>query len=348
MSTDARPAAGAGGIGMPAPPADPAGSLAEALERVAALQARDTGAEINPLSRTRLLLPEGAVWLAGPAGSDPPGAAPRRTARVYLCFHGLTNSPQQYVPLAARLLAQGDSSVFVPRLPRHGYADRMTTTLAALTEAELVAATAAAVDAAAGLADEVVVTGISMGGVLAAWAAQHRPVARVVVVAPAIGLPYVPPAVDPLLTALLLRLGNRFFWWDPRAKADAPGPAYAYPRFPTHALAYTQRLGLHLIDAARAAPPRARSTWMVTNANDLAISNGEADRLAAAWRRSGGAGVRSYTFPRRLGLFHDIVDPEQPYEKVSITHPALERLIVDGEPPELPAAPGGPAAPTGG
>jgi hypothetical protein len=78
---------------------------------------------------------------------------------------------------------------------------------------------------------------------------------------------------------------------------------------------------------------------MVTNAADVAISNGLANRLAANWRQAGAgtADVRQYEFPRRLHLFHDIVDPGQPYQQVGITHPALERLLADGEPPDIPA-----------
>jgi alpha-beta hydrolase superfamily lysophospholipase len=331
----AAPSVAQGPAGPLERPIRPAPSYADALAGVRELQAQDAGADINPISRTRLFLPGGEVGPRVGGGADP-DAGPR-AARVYLCFHGLTNSPQQYVPLAQRLLARGDAAVFIPRIPRHGFADRMTTELAQLTEAELVDATAEAVDLAAGLADEVVVTGLSMGGVLAAWVAQYRPVARVVVVAPAIGLPFLPPFTAAPLAALTLRLGNRFFWWDPRSKAEAPGPTYAYPRYATHALARVQRLGLRLIDVARTTPPAARSVWMVTNGADVAVSNGLANRLADNWRRSGGADVHQYEFPRRLHLFHDIVDPEQPYQQVKITHPALERLLADGEPPDIPA-----------
>ena len=284
--------------------------------------------------------------LFGPAGELVPGGAAaggaRRPGRVYVCLHGLTNSPQQYVPLAARLLARGDATVFIPRLPRHGLADRMTTGLAQLAEAELVDATAAALDTAAGLGDEVVVTGISMGGVLATWAAQYRPVARVVIVAPALGLPYLPPPTIGPLTALALRLPNRYIWWDPRQKAAVAGPTYAYPRFATHALARIQRLGLRLAAAARTAPPAARSVWLVTNAADLAISNRQVDRLAANWERAGATNLRRYVFPRRLKLFHDLVDPLQPNQQVAVSHPALERLVADGAAPIIPPEAAGP------
>jgi len=323
-------------------PPRPAPSYAEAVDRVRTLQAQDATSDLNPLSRTRLLGPQGELGQDG--ATAPGGAWTGPTARVYVCLHGLTNSPQQYVPLAQRLLARGDATVFIPRIPRHGYADRLTTVLASLTEAELVDATAEAMDIAAGLAPEVVVTGISMGGVLATWAAQYRPAARAVIVAPAFGLPVLPPMTIAPLTSLALRFGNRFVWWDPRTKADAPGPKYAYPRFATHALARIQRLGLRLVDVARTTPPVSREVWMVTNGNDMAVSNGQCRRLVAAWRAAGATNLQTYEFPRRLRLFHDIVDPEQPYQKVAITHPALVQLLVDGQAPDLEAIGGDPAA----
>jgi len=212
----------------------------------------------------------------------------------------------------------------------------MTTGLAQLGEAELVDATAGAMDIAAGLGDEVVVTGISMGGVLATWAAQYRPAARVVIVAPALGLPYLPPPTIGPLTALALRLLTRYIWWDPRQKAAVGGPTYAYPRFATHALARVQRLGLRLAAVARTAPPAARSVWLVTNAADLAISNRQVERLGANWEHAGATNIRRYAFPRHLKLFHDLVDPLQPTQQVAISHPALERLVADGAAPIIP------------
>jgi esterase/lipase len=114
-----------------------------------------------------------------------------RTERAIVLFHGLTNSPQQLVKLAERFAARG-YSVLLPRLPYHGYTDRMMTEHAQLRARDLVDAAAVAVDLAAGLADEVSVSGISLGGVLAVWAAQHRPITVAAPIAPAIGVPFLP------------------------------------------------------------------------------------------------------------------------------------------------------------
>jgi hypothetical protein len=44
--------------------------------------------------------------------------------------------------------------------------------------------------------------------------------------------------------------------------------------------------------------------------------------------------VRTFQFPRRLKLFHDIVDPLQPNARPALVHPVLEQLIIDGTAPD--------------
>src|SRR5947209_12395254 len=90
----------------------PAHGYAAGMARLAALAALD-GPDVNPACRTR-------VYTHG---------AP--TERVIVCLHGLTNCPAQFDSLARLAYASG-SNVIVPRLPMHGYADRMTPALAGL------------------------------------------------------------------------------------------------------------------------------------------------------------------------------------------------------------------------
>ena len=295
---------------------NPAASYAEACGRFAAQLERDTPA-IDPLSRARLTTPD------------------RRAERVIVFFHGLTNAPRQFEKLSERFIARG-YAVLVPRVPYHGYRDRMTTDLANLTVRDLVEVTAEAVDLAAGLADEVTVSGISMGGIQAIWAAQYRPVALAAPIAPALGLPKIPYATTGAIFGAMGRFPNRFMWWDPRVKDKLPGPPYAYPRFATHALVATQRLGLRLMEVARTERPAAQRIWMISNAADLAVSNSAAATLVRRWIASGAASVQAYRFPRQLKLFHDVVDPLQPNAQPELVHPMLEQIIVDGQPPEMP------------
>jgi alpha-beta hydrolase superfamily lysophospholipase len=296
--------------------AHPASSYDEACARFAALL-RSDAPEVDPQSRAQLITP----------GS--------RTQRAIVLFHGLTNSPRQFGALAERFVARG-YSVFIPRMPYHGYANRMNTDLAKLTLADLVDMAADAVDLAAGLADEVTVSGISLGGVLAIWAAQYRGVSVAAPIAPALGLPVLPYATTGALFGALGRLPNRFVWWDPRYKQNLPGPTYAYPRFATHALVATQRLGLELMHMARTQCPAARRIWLISNAADLAVNNAASDAIARRWQTAG-ANVRTFRFPRQLKLFHDLVDPLQPHARPDLVHPILERIIVDGVIPEMPA-----------
>jgi hypothetical protein len=73
---------------------------------------------------------------------------------------------------------------------------------------------------------------------------------------------------------------------------------------------------------------------MVTNGADPAVNNRIADSLVGAWRRRAGGRVHAFTFPARLGLSHDIVDPLQPYQRVALTHPALVQIIGQGRAPD--------------
>jgi alpha-beta hydrolase superfamily lysophospholipase len=285
-----------------------------ALARFEAMLQRDTDA-VAPASRSRLL---------GPA---------QRTQRAVVFFHGLSNTPQQFLRLAEHFTRRG-YTVLLPRVPYHGYVDGMTTDQALLTAKDLVDTAAESVDLAAGLADEVTVSGISMGGILAIWAAQYRRVAVAAPIAPGIGVYLVPYRFTSVLFRILHKLPNTFVWWDPRVKAALPGPPYAYPRFSTHALVETQRLAVALMDAARQAGPSARTVWMITNAADLAVNNAACALLVRRWRHAGGANVNAFEFPRRLKLFHDLVDPLQPHAQPELVHPVLERIIADGAPPD--------------
>ncbi|HEY2593173.1 MAG TPA: alpha/beta fold hydrolase, partial [Chloroflexota bacterium] len=255
---------------------DPASSYEEACARFAAGIERDSPA-IDPLSRSRLVTPG------------------HRAERVVVFFHGLTNAPRQFDKLSERFIARG-YAVLAPRVPYHGYLDRMTTDQQNLSVRDLVQVTAESVDLAAGLADEVTVTGISMGGILAIWAAQYRAVALAAPIAPALGLPKIPYVTTGAIFGAMERLPNRMQWWDPRVKQNLPGPPYAYPRFATHALAATQQLGLRLMNVARTERPAARRIWMISNDADFAVSNAAAATLVRRWTETGAASVQAYLF----------------------------------------------------
>jgi alpha-beta hydrolase superfamily lysophospholipase len=286
---------------------DPATGYDDALQRIAAAEARD-GPDISPECRTRLMTHGG------------------RTTRAIVLLHGLTNCPEQFRTLGELLYERG-ANVYIPRLPEHGLADRMTSVQARLDAPALRLATDEAVDAARGLGDSVVVVGLCIGGTMAAWAAQERAdVARAVAIAPLQGLvrargPLTPPAMN-----LLLTLPNQFVWWDDKAKTELPGPTHVYPRFSTRSVAQSLLLAAAVEADASRARPAAGAIVVVTVGSDVAVDNGAVARLVRRWRHHG-ATVTTYEFPARLGLNHDIIDPEQVGGNPTLVYPVLLDLI---------------------
>lgn len=278
-----------------------------ARAHVEVLQAEDD-AGINPVCYTRLL------------------DHGKGTRRVVVCYHGYTNCPFQFKALGEHFYAAGDN-VFVPRLPYHGLSDRMTPEQACLTAAELIAFTNQTVDIACGLGEEIVLTGLSAGAVMAAWAAQFRPeVHTVVVAAPALGLPGWPVWASDAAGWLMHRLPNLFIWWDLKAKAKIAGAPQAYPRFASRPLSEIIAMGWQVRNAARTTPPLAQRLALLLSDSDIAVHRGLVAQLAADWRRHAPDRVTFQRLPAHLRIHHDMVDPTQPAQRVDLVYPIWSAL----------------------
>lgn len=240
-------------------------------------------------------------------------------------LHGLTNHPGQFVDFAPQLYVLG-VNVVVPRMPFHGYADRMTDALAGLTAEMLIATTYEAVDAAMGLGERVAVLGISMGGLLCAHLGQYRAdVATSVPVAPDFGVLRFGRGLTDVLSAIVLRLPNFFLWWDPRLK-EAQRPATAYPRFSTHALMQTLRIGNAVYKAAKTTAPAAGRISTVVNVRDPAVNNAAAKQAVDRWRRRRTAGI-DYIELANLPENHDIIDPDNPQARIGLVYKKLIEIL---------------------
>ncbi len=259
------------------------------------------------------------------------GVAP--TAVVLL--HGLTNSPPQYDALAPLLHARGHA-VVVPRLPLHGYGDRMTDALAALRATDLEAAVLQAVAIGALCGDRVVVAGISIGATLAGWLAARTRIDTGIAFAPFCGLHELYGGLNDGLGSVLRALPNAFGWWDPRVKQKQP-PSHGYPRFATRALGESLLLSTDIDRAPHAGAPQAgapqagapqaahgRRAVLVLNANDPVINNAHAHRRFSTLR---GYGV-DYERVVLEGLpkMHDVFEP-LPQAHTELVYPALIDLI---------------------
>jgi len=243
-----------------------------------------------------------------------------RTARAFVLFHGLTNSPYQFRDLADSIYAAGDN-VFVPRLPWHALPGGTQRELARITATALQGVADTSVDIASGLGDTVIVFGLSLGGTMAAWVAQFRPVGRVVIAAPALGVSHVAAALETPLMNLGLRL--------PNYSHDDPADPLRPDRMPgwcSRGIAQMMELGLAARGRASEGPPRTRTIRMLVNAHDPTVSRALIDDLVASWRANGTA-VETAELPDTLGLPHDLVDPTERGAKPSVTEPVILTLL---------------------
>jgi carboxylesterase len=278
------------------------------LEIAAGIQNLD-GPNVNPVCRTRL-------YTHG-----------RRTERSLVLLHGFTNCPQQFDALGTHFYELG-WNVFIPRYPRHGYSDRLRTSISELRAEHLTALANRAAEAGAGLGERLIVAGLSLGGTLTGLLAQEREgVERAVLVAPMLGLQRVPGPAHPVLAKLAYVLPNFWIWWDSRLK-DEVGPPYGYPRFSTHAYAALLKTATRVLKAARAAAPRAGSIAVITNAAEPGLDNRFTSQLVERWRRHGAA-VSEFEFAASDRLPHDLIDPANPAQNTRLVYPVVIKAILD-------------------
>jgi esterase/lipase len=303
---------------------------------------------LRPLARARALggpdsgYATAVASILGEAARNPQEMAPEcrsillehghRTGRVVLFFHGITNCPMQFMQIGQRLYESG-ANVYIPRIPHHGLADRMTTDLANLEAQEMADFADHELDLATSLGDTVVVSGLSLGGVLSAYLAQEREeVALAVPIAPLLGPAMAPAWAARPLTRVALAAPNGFMWWDDKRRENLPGPKRVYPRFATRAMAEIMRLGAIVEDRAADHAPAARRIVMVTVGKDPAVSNAAIAHLVRAWRSHAPDRVQAYEFPDSMRLGHDVIDPDQPYQRVGVVYPILESILQGGSP----------------
>ena len=121
----------------------------------------------------------------------------RSDARGPSCLlHGMSSTPAQFERFAHELFARGHN-VLVPRLPAHGHSDRLSPALADLRPDDLYSAVDEYVAIARELGERVTVAGFSLGGLLAAWTAQHYALDRCVAIAPFFGVAWIPSPLMP-------------------------------------------------------------------------------------------------------------------------------------------------------
>jgi len=292
--------------GLDASDANPTSSYAEASQRF------DAWAE-----------PESDLNVFEPCRSGLYGTG-ERTAVSVVFFHGLTNCPRQFQELAETLQENG-VNVVVLRAPEHGIASDDSASIGDVGYANSFTAddmrewADTSVDIGEGLGEQVRVLGLSMGGVAAAWVAQHREVDRVVAVSPALTLHGVPDFVQYAFPNLFTRI--------PHFSVEAaPTLDHAYPGTTPAGAAEMYRMAREVLRSADDRPPKTTDLVVITNAADDQIDNNDVDELVARWLAHG-ADVATSRFPADAALPHDVVDSGQKTGNTALTWPVfLEAL----------------------
>jgi carboxylesterase len=284
---------------------NPVKSYAQAVERIQAIQAGE--GNLNPLCQTQFL------------------THGEQTERTIIFLHGYTNCPQQFSELGKRFYALGYNVLIVP-LPHHGLADRMTDEQGHIKAEEFVTYADEVVDIAQGLGRYVTISGISLGGVISAWAAQNRSdVDLAVIISPGFSFNDIPTGLAAPVENIFLVLPTTYDWWDTTLKESA-GPFYAYPRYSKHTLGEIMRLGFAVQAQAERAAPLGKSILVVTNASDVSVDNDVTQQVIQIWRADG-AQLETYEFEASLSLGHDIIDPNDKGGNIEVVYPRLIELI---------------------
>jgi pimeloyl-ACP methyl ester carboxylesterase len=239
-------------------------------------------------------------------------------------FHGFTNVPRQFEELAQAYFKDG-CNVYVPRLPRHGLKDRMTNDLANLTVEEIQNAADEAYSLARGLGKSISVAGLSLGGSMALWLTQTQPVDLTIPIAPFLMPLGYPEVVINAAAHVAYSVPSFYCFWDSKLKENSL-PNYAYPGYPTHAMAELVFFGGDIFAVAATRKPLGKHCILVTNAGENAVNNDVARRLIALWNADG-AHYTELTLKNLGPPRHDIIDPVTFPQGRTLVYPVLEKLV---------------------
>ena len=224
------------------------------------------------------------------------------TPRVFVLLHGFTDSPRQFVPLGDRLFTNGDN-VYIPRLPHHAERSDPIRALGRIRADELKQFADHVVDVARWLGDTVVVVGLSAGGTVGAWMAQHRAeVRRGVLVAPALAAGTVSDGVarGVAVAGAVLPDVRR------QGGADSTRPGFT-PGITSRGLANLLVLGDEVRSEAVAHTPSSEEFVFVLNERDHTVSERAALDLGQRWLDHG-MRVVAYRFPAKRQLPHNVLE----------------------------------------
>jgi len=271
---------------------------------------------------------QGDIWVGttrGIARLTPVRAGAKEPPRVYVFLHGFTDAPTQFATVGGHLFADG-ANVYIPRLPHHAERVSPLRAIGRVRSDELARFADSTTQIARGLGDTIVVVGLSAGGVLAGWIAEHHPeVHRTVLIAPAIAPGRIPNGEGAGLVILASKLPEVVRMTAP---IDTARPENI-PGVTTRGLAELLRLGQRVRDQADIAPPSVHDIVFLLNEADRTVSEDAALGLARQWAERG-ATPKAYRFFIGAKLPHNVMELTSHGGNTKLVYPIIEALARQG------------------
>ena len=246
--------------------------------------------------------------------------------RAVVFLHGFTNSPEQFRVFGERFFQQG-YNVWIPRQPFHGFEDRHGRPLQSFQIKKYLQDCEQAVEIGRHLGRKLIVAGLSGGANAAIHLAQTRAeIDLAVIMAPSLGVQFVPSVLTRPVVFLLGLLPDRLIWWDDKTKADNPdSPQFAYTAFATRAMGQMIRLGQNAKASTRRHFPKARRVLVISNEGDRAVNQTEINQLVTNWK--GFPGLVTYQIPLSAQVPHDFISLGMNAERNRAMYDTLFELI---------------------
>lgn len=250
----------------------------------------------------------------------------KKEVRTIILWHGYTNCPKQFDELGQRLFAKG-YNVLIPRVPGHGYQDRMTEALGTVTFEDFRDFIQRSVAIGNMLGDKTTVVGLSGGGTFALWSALYeKDVDRVIAIAP---VAY-PRGFEPYLREFVIKyasfMPNEFKWWNDEQKGDFPGPPYAYRRYSSKSMGIVLHMASTVEQALKGGMKLHGPITFVINEADQALRDKELLEISNLFEK-GGAEVTRSIFEQDKGYPHDLIDAHNIKEHKEDVYKVILELI---------------------
>lgn len=251
----------------------------------------------------------------------------KKTSKAIILLHGFTNCPQQFEPFA-ELLFESGYNVYIPRMPHHGYKEKVHNAMKELSLNDLKNFSQGVIDIVGiGLGEDTEVLGLSGGAVLASYLGTFAQFHQVYSVAPNLTVIYKPLPKDYYLqTQLINRMPNIYHYWDEEKKENIVGPKYAYPGFWLHSMYPYLAISTYITYYAKHSPVATKGITFIVNTEDEVVDIPSVIRYAQVINEKTYNANIQYV-PESFHVPHDLIDIHQTKQNIKEVYPWLLYIL---------------------